>query len=224
MGRPGRERLIFALDVPEWSEAEGWVERLAPYFGTFKVGLELFIGAGPDAVRRLADRGLSIFLDLKLHDIPTTVERAARAAGGLGVRMLTVHAAGGPEMLAAAARGAGSKLCVLGVTRLTSDEAEPAEVVRLARLAVASGCGGVVCAGREASEVRGALGTGAAVVCPGTRPRGVDAGDQRRVVTPEEALRAGASHLVIGRAVRDAPDPEVAACELLEQIEKALKD
>jgi orotidine-5'-phosphate decarboxylase len=224
MDRPGRERLIFALDVPEWSEAESWVERLAPYFGTFKVGLELFIAAGPDAVRRLAERGLSIFLDLKLHDIPTTVERAARAAGGLGVRMLTVHATGGPEMLAAAARGAGSKVCVLGVTRLTSDEARPEEVVRLARLAVAAGCGGVVCAGSEASEVRSVLGAEAKVVCPGTRPRGGDAGDQRRVVTPEEALRAGASHLVIGRAVRDASDPELAACELLQGIEKTLKD
>ena len=122
-------------------------------------------------------------------------------------------------MLAGAVRGAGSDVCVLGVTRLTSDEAEPQDVVRLARLAAAAGCGGVVCAGTEASEVREAIGAEAAI-----RPRGVDAGDQRRVVTPETALRSGASHVVIGRAVRDAPEPEVAACELLEEIEKALKD
>jgi orotidine-5'-phosphate decarboxylase len=222
MGQRGRERLIFALDVADWSAAERWVARLAPYFGMFKVGLELFVAAGPDAVRRLAAKGVPVLLDLKLHDIPTTVERAARAAAPLGIRMLTAHAAGGRAMLEAAARGAGPEVRVLGVTRLTSAEAAPQEVVALARLAIACGCGGVVCGGAEAAEVRRAIGAGPVLVCPGTRARGVERHDQARVVSPEEALRAGASYVVVGRAVRDAPDPELAASALVESAERAL--
>jgi orotidine-5'-phosphate decarboxylase len=218
-----RDRLIFALDVPEPKEADEWVERLAPSFGMFKVGLELFTAGGPAVVRRVVERAdAGVFLDLKLHDIPTTVERAARAARQLGVRMLTAHVAGGPAMLEAAVRGAGTDLCILGVTRLTSDVAATDEVVHLARIAREAGCGGVVCAGPEVAAVRGAIGSDAAVVCPGVRPAGAEAGDQVRIVTPEGALRAGATHLVIGRAVRDAPDPEGVARAILDEATRAL--
>jgi orotidine-5'-phosphate decarboxylase len=219
-----RDRLIFALDVPEPKEADDWVERLSPSFGMFKVGLELFTAGGPSVVRRIVERAhAGVFLDLKLHDIPTTVERAARAARQLGVRMLTAHVAGGEAMLEAAARGAGPDVSVLGVTRLTSQAAPADEVVPLARIARQAGCGGVVCAGTEAAVVRGAVGPDAAVVCPGVRPAGAAAGDQVRVVTPTEAFRAGASHVVIGRAVRDAVDPERVARSILEEAAEALR-
>ncbi len=218
-----RDRLIFALDVPEPKEADGWVGRLAPWFGMFKVGLELFTAGGPDVVRRVVDRAhAGVFLDLKLHDIPTTVERAARAASRLGIRMLTVHVGGGRPMVEAAVQGAGAEVCVLGVTRLTSSAASTGGVVELARVARESGCGGVVCAGTEARAVREAVGPETVIVCPGVRPAGTERGDQVRIVTPAEALRAGASHLVVGRPVRDANDPESVARQILEEATKAL--
>jgi orotidine-5'-phosphate decarboxylase len=217
MRQSARDRLIFALDVPEPKEAQEWVGRLAPWFGMFKVGLELFTGGGPSVVRRIVERAdAGVFLDLKLHDIPTTVDRAARVAGQLGVRMLTAHTAGGPSMLEAAVRGAGPRVQVLGVTRLTSATAGIDEVVGLARTAREAGCAGVVCSGGEASAVRDVLGPRALIVCPGIRSTGAEAGDQTRVVTPAEAIRAGATHLVIGRAVRNAGDPERVAGEILQ--------
>jgi orotidine-5'-phosphate decarboxylase len=223
MQDPARSRLIFALDVPEPEEADGWVGRLAPWFGMFKVGLELFTIGGPDVVRRVVERAdTGVFLDLKLHDIPTTVERAARAASRLGIRMLTVHVRGGGPMVEAAVRGAGRGVCILGVTRLTSSAASAGEVVELARVARESGCGGVVCAGTEARAVRDAVGPEMVIVCPGVRPAGTERGDQVRIVTPAEALSAGASHLVIGRPVRDAADPESVARRILEEATKAL--
>ena len=223
MDSPVRERLIFALDVSAPKEAEEWVLRLSPWFGMFKVGLELFTGGGTDVVRTTVDRApAGVFLDLKLHDIPTTVERAARAAANLGIRMLTVHTEGGRAMLEAAVRGAGPHVCVLGVTRLTSHAANAREVVERATLARAAGCGGVVCAGTEAEEVRAEIGPEMRIVCAGIRPAGTDAGDQNRVVTPRDALRAGASHLVIGRPVRDASEPEHVAAEILEEATRAL--
>ena len=219
-----RDRLIFALDVPDPAQAQGWVERLVLWFGAFKVGLELFTAAGPDVVRRIAERADSlVFLDLKLHDIPATVERAARAAARLGAGMLTVHVAGGSAMIEAAVEGAGPGVCVLGVTRLTSAAATPGEVVALAGAAREAGAGGVVCAGTEACAVRGAVGPDAVIVCPGIRPAGADRGDQVRIMTPGEALNSGASHLVVGRPVRDAPDPESVAREILEEARKALE-
>jgi orotidine-5'-phosphate decarboxylase len=218
-----RSRLIFALDVPEPADADDWVGRLAPWFGMFKVGVELVTAGGPDVVRRVVERAdADVFLDLKLHDIPTTVERAARAASRLGIRMLTVHVGGGRPMLEAAVRGAGGGVCILGVTQLTSSAASAEGVVELARVACESGCGGVVCAGTEARAVRDAVGPEVRIVCPGVRPAGTEHGDQVRIVTPGEALRAGASHLVVGRPVRDAPDPESAARGILEEATKAL--
>jgi orotidine-5'-phosphate decarboxylase len=227
MSDAGQSRLIFALDVPVLAQAEDWLQRLASQVGLFKVGLELFSSAGPEAVRAVMRHGgAGVFLDLKLHDIPTTVERAARAIGALGVRMLTVHAAGGPAMMEAAARGARAadeEVCVLAVTRLTSQAASCEEVVELSRAAETAGCGGVVCAGSEVSAVRRAVSADFRIVCPGVRPAGAAKGDQVRVVTPEQAFRAGADYVVVGRPIRDASDPVAAARAISTEIARALQ-
>jgi orotidine-5'-phosphate decarboxylase len=163
-----------------------------------------------------------VFLDLKLHDIPATVEGAARSAAATGAALLTVHASGGADMVAAAVRGAGPGTRVLAVTVLTSLDAAALEaiglagppdaaVVRLARLAVAAGAGGLVCSPHEVAQVRAAVGPGPLLVVPGVRPAGAAKGDQARVATPEDAVRAGADVIVIGRPLRDAPDPVAAA-------------
>jgi len=187
-----------------------------------KVGLELFAAEGPAAVRAAAALGRPVFLDLKLHDIPNTVEGAARSAAASGASLLTVHASGGEAMVRAAVRGAGERLRVLAVTVLTSlDDAALAAVglagpagaaaIRLARLAVAAGAGGIVCSPREVAAVRAAVGPGPLLVVPGVRPAGSARGDQVRVASPAEAVRAGADVLVLGRPLRDAPDPAAAA-------------
>jgi orotidine-5'-phosphate decarboxylase len=187
-----------------------------------KVGLELFAADGPAAVRAAAELGRPVFLDLKLHDIPNTVEGAARSAAASGASLLTVHASGGEAMVRAAVRGAAGRLRVLAVTVLTSLDddalaavglAGPAEqaVVRLARLAVDAGAGGIVCSPREVAAVRAAVGPEPLLVVPGVRPAGSARGDQARVATPAEAVRAGADVLVLGRPLRDAPDPAAAA-------------
>ena len=223
MSGAGQGHLIFALDLPSLEQAEPWVARLAPHVGHFKVGLELFSAAGPEAVRMVTrDGGAGVFLDLKLHDIPTQVGRAARALRGLGVDMLTVHAQGGEAMLRAAVREAGSDVLVLAVTRLTSQTAAVDEVVELARLAQASGCGGVVCSGNEATYVRKELGADFRIVCPGIRTLGSDPADQVRAVTPYDAIRAGADQVVVGRPIRDAADPVQAARAISDEIARAL--
>lgn len=222
MSRDGQSQLIFALDVPDLEQAGAWVARLAPHVGLFKVGLELFSAAGPDAVRAVQQRGAAgVFLDLKLHDIPSTVGRAARAARGLGVRMLTVHAQGGKATLEAAVRGAGPEVCVLAITRLTSQQAGDEEVVEAAKLAEAAGCGGVVCAGTEAPAVRRAVGTELRIVCPGIRAADTERADQVRVVTPYQAILSGADYLVVGRPIRDAADPVQAAQAISAEITRA---
>ena len=219
----GQGHLIFALDLPSLEQSEPWVARLAPHLRLFKVGLELFSSAGPDAVRMVTrHEGAGVFLDLKLHDIPTQVGRAARALRAVGVNMFTVHAQGGEEMLRAAAREAGPNLLVLAVTRLTSQPAGVEEVVELARLAQVSGCGGVVCSGSEAAAVRKALGSEFRIVCPGIRTPGSDRGDQVRTVTAYDAIRAGADYIVVGRPIRDAADPVQAARAISDEITRAL--
>ncbi|HTO55445.1 MAG TPA: orotidine-5'-phosphate decarboxylase [Myxococcota bacterium] len=224
MARPGSERIVFPLDVAGVSDALPWVERLGDAVGVFKIGLELFSAGGPEAVRRVrAATRAALFLDLKLHDIPATVEGAARALRPLGPAMLTVHAAGGKAMLEAAVRGAGPDFCVLGVTRLTSLSASLEEVTELARLAREAGCGGVVCSGNEARAVRSAVGPELRVICPGVRPAGADVADQVRVVTPAGAIAAGADYLVVGRPIRDAKDPLAAAAAIADEIQGALK-
>lgn len=216
--------IIFPLDVPRLDEALEWVERLSGRVALFKVGLELFSAAGPHAVHEISQAGGRVFLDVKLHDIPNTVEGAAREACRAGVRMLTTHCQGGLEMLRAAVRGAGDDVCVLGVTRLTSLpalSASGAEVVEAARLAAEAGCGGVVCSPLEAAAVREAVGSKLQIVCPGVRPAGADVADQVRVMTPGDAVRAGADYLVIGRPIRDAADPLAVVAAIHDEIEQA---
>lgn len=220
--RTAPDSIIFPLDVPDLESASQWVERLRGRVGLFKVGLELFVAAGPEAIRRITqESGTGVFLDLKLHDIPTTVERAARAAARLGVRMLTVHAGRNPAGLAAAVEGAAGKLSVLAVSRLTSEPAEVGEIETLAESAAAIGCRGLVCAGSDIEGVRARIGEVLELVCPGIRPRGSDRGDQVRVVTPGEAIARGADYLVIGRPIREARDPRAAVEAIVEEIEAA---
>jgi len=217
-----RERICAAVDAPSWAEAEAFARAVAPEVGILKVGLELFAAEGPAAVRAAAALGRPVFLDLKLHDIPSTVEGAARSAARSGASLLTVHASGGAEMVAAAVRGAGAGVRVLAVTVLTSLDAAALEVVglagppeaavvRLARLAVKAGAGGLVCSPHEVAAVRATVGKGPILVVPGVRPPGADRGDQARVATPAEAVRSGADVVVIGRPLSRAPDPAAAA-------------
>ena len=213
---------IVALDVPSADAALALAARLDPA-GFYKVGLELFTAAGPSVVDALRARGARIFLDLKLHDIPNTVAGAARSAARLGVDLLTVHGAGGEAMLRAAVDGAGEECRVLAVTVLTSmDGAALAEatgrpgvtvadeVLRLGAAAAAAGAHGVVCSGHEAAAVRDRWDGALATLVPGVRLAGDAAGDQRRVVTPAEAARAGARYVILGRTVTAAADPAAA--------------
>lgn len=234
--RPTSSRLIVALDLPTLDQAVALARAVGPHVGLVKVGLELFCAEGPRAVAACAEAaGRPVFLDLKLHDIAATVEAAARSAAAAGAAMLTVHASGGLAMLQAAVRGAGGRTRILGVTVLTSlGEGELAEVglagpieaavLRLARLCASAGTGGVVCSPREAAVVRAAVGPNMALVVPGIRPEGVDKGDQVRAATPERAVLAGADYLVVGRPVRDAPDPAEAARRIALAIEAAVPE
>lgn len=232
--RPARERLILALDAAEAAQALAWVERLGRHVGLVKIGLELFTAAGPELVRKVRAQGVEIFLDLKLHDIPNTVAGAVRAASRLDVRMLTVHAGGGPKMLAAAAAAAAeagaSAPMLLGVTVLTSlDGPELAalampgsaaeRVLAWAELAREAGLGGVVASAQEAAALRQALGGAMALVIPGIRPAGAAVGDQARVATPAAAIAAGGDYLVLGRAVTAATDPEAALGRIIAEVE-----
>ena len=211
---------IVALDVRTRADALAMRVRLGDRCSFYKVGLELFIAEGPALVAALRSEGCDVFLDLKLHDIPTTVRRAAAAAAAMGVALLTVHGSGGASMLEAAREGAGDRCGVLAVTVLTSLERAALaaawgrddldvgrEVLRLAGMAADAGLHGVVCSGQEAGAVREAFGERLAPLVPGIRLRGSGQDDQARVVTPGEAVRAGARYLVIGRAVTADPDP-----------------
>jgi orotidine-5'-phosphate decarboxylase len=214
-----RDRLALALDVDDLAAAVALTDRLHPWFGVVKVGLELFTAVGPAAVAALAAPDRRVFLDLKLHDIPTTVEKAARQAGRLGVGYLTFHTAGGVEMLragvgglrAGAAEAGADRPVALGVTVLTSDPDASAFPTRLAA-AEAGDCGGVVCSVHELAAVKQR--SRLLAVVPGIRLPGVPAHDQARVGTPAEAIAAGADLLVVGRAVTAAADPEAAAAAL----------
>ena len=221
-----RLRLALALDVDDLVAALRLAQRLRPWFGVAKVGLELFSAAGPEAVLALSAEGYQVFLDLKLHDIPTTVGRAARVIGGLGAAFATVHTAGGEAMVRAAVEGmtegafsAGMTApSVLGVTVLTSDVDPPAGLLRQrAALASAAGCGGIVCAAADLSVTRTAA-PGLVTVVPGIRPSGVSTHDHASAADPGTASRVGADILVIGRAVTAAEDPERVAAEVAEEV------
>ena len=227
-------KIIVALDFADARSALGLVERLDPALCRLKVGKELFTVAGPELVRALVARGFEVFLDLKFHDIPNTVAAACRAAAGLGVWMLNVHASGGRRMMTAAQEalnGLEKRPLLIAVTVLTSMSAEdlaevgvtdaPADqVLRLARLTQACQLDGVVCSAQEAPILRTDLGADFRLVTPGIRPAGSAAGDQRRVMTPAEALRAGATDLVIGRPITAAADP----LDALKQIQSDIQD
>lgn len=221
-----RARLAVALDVDDVVVALRLARDLRPWFGVAKVGLELYSAAGPDVVGALNDLGYDVFCDLKFHDIPTTVGKAARVVGALGARYLNFHAAGGAAMLTAGvdglrdgARNAGlSEPLGVAVTILTSDGDAPRDLMR-ERVAAAldAGCGGVVCAAGDISDVK-ALGADLLTIVPGIRPAGAPVDDQARIATPPEAIAAGADVLVIGRAVTAAADPSVAAAEIAASI------
>lgn len=232
---PRTARLIVALDVPTLSAARRWVRRLRPHVSFFKIGSQLFTAEGPPAVRELVRLGADVFLDLKFHDIPNTVAGAVVAAASLGVSMLTVHASGGVEMMAAA-REALRRHCgererprIVAVTLLTSlDENTTrrmgcrgtvrSNVVRLARLAQAAGLDGVVASPEELAAIRRACGEKFLIVTPGIRPAGARRGDHARVATPGAAVAAGADYLVVGRPILDAREPVHLVKQILDEM------
>ena len=221
-----RRRLALVLDVDDLVEAMRLGAGLRPYFGVAKVGLELFSAAGPDAIGALRDQGYQVFLDLKLFDIPTTVNRATRVLGALGVEYLTLHATGGVDMLKAGVEGlyhgaeaAGLDVPVsLAVTVLTSDDSAPPHIVpNRVRVALEGGCGGLILAAGDLQTAR-ELAPRLRRVVPGIRPAGSPIHDQARAATPQEAVANGADLLVIGRAVTRADDPEAAAAALADEL------
>ena len=227
-----RARLIVALDVPDTGEALALVARLSHEVVFYKVGLELACAGGFELARHLKSLGKSVFFDLKLHDIPNTVERATANIARLGVDILTVH--GYPQTMAAAARGRGSgALKVIAVSVLTSMSEEDARaagynapigdmVARRAAQAIAAGLDGLVCSPVEAGAVRGIVGGDRLIVTPGIRPAGSAGGDQTRIAAPGVAIRAGASHLVVGRPITQADDPAAAARAIIGEIATAI--
>ena len=231
-----RERLIVALDVPTAAAARQIVAAVGEAASFYKVGKQLFTAEGPQMVRDLVSSGRKVFLDLKYHDIPNTVAEAVRAASRLGVSMLNVHASGGSKMLRAAAEAAAqseTKPTVLAVTVLTSLGDEDLQeigvagraidqVLRLAQLARVNGCLGVVASAREAKAIRREIGEGFLIVTPGVRPAGADPNDQARLVTPAEAIAAGATHIVVGRPIIQAADPAKAVRAVIEEMENAV--
>ena len=230
-GGDPRQRLIVAMDVSSAAAAHKIVAAVGDSALTYKVGMQLYTAVGPQIVRDLVASGRRVFLDLKYHDIPNTVGAAVAEAEKLGVSMLTIHGAGSTKMIRAAVDAAKVRpeLMVLAVTVLTSMDGHDLEtigvrgtvedsVVRLATLALANGCHGIVTSAREAFTVRAQLGEHFAVVTPGVRPAGTSFGDQVRVVTPAEAIAAGASHIVVGRPITEAADPAEEARAILGQI------
>ena len=228
------DRLIVALDVPTVDAARGLVGRLGAGVTFYKIGLELVMAGGLALVRELTDTGKRVFLDMKLLDIETTVERATRNAAAAGATFLTVHAQDAKTLRAALAGRAGTDLKVLGVTVLTNLQAadlnqqgiaaEPADLVaRRAELACDVGCDGVVVSGLEAARIRAIIGAKSTIVTPGIRLPGANAGDQARVSSPRQAIAAGADHLVVGRPITCADDPAAAVCLFHREIEHGLR-
>ncbi len=235
------QRIIFPLDLPSLEEALGFVRVLRGHVGLFKIGLELFVREGPEAVRAVKELApeAGIFLDLKFHDIPATVAGAMHSALRLGVEFVTVHCGGGQGLLKGAADcQSGAKIKVLGVTVLTSLSAgdlkdvginplyaDPAALVlHRARLARVAGCAGVVCSGLEAPMVREEFGPDFLIITPGIREASGSVGDQKRVVTPMRAVRNGADYIVVGRPIREDADPAGAAKRIAAGVEKGLKE
>ncbi len=228
-----QDKIIIALDVPDTDGALRLLDLLGEPPTLVKIGLELFTSQGPSVVKAVMERGSSVFLDLKFHDIPNTVAHAVKSAADLGVTMTTLHASGGPVMMEAAAKSAaasGNKnLLLLAVTVLTSMDAaqlsstgitvEPKDqVLRLAGLASSSGIGGVVCSPLEVAAIRSSLGNALRIVTPGVRPTWAATGDQKRVMTPVEAVKAGSDWLVIGRPITAAANPKEAYAKVVAEL------
>jgi orotidine-5'-phosphate decarboxylase len=231
-----KDHLAVALDFPDATQAIALVDRLGNTCSWYKVGMELYYAAGDHIVRQLHDRGFSVFLDLKLHDIPNTVAAAVRSVSQTGASLLTIHATGGAAMMSAAAVAAASPGAprLLAVTVLTSMDANelagigidgsPAdEVRRLAKLAQASGINGFVCSPEEVAMLRKKTGPDSLLVVPGIRPAGSETGDQKRIATPAKAIADGASLLVVGRPITRAADPLLAAHSILEEIQATIE-
>ena len=225
-----RNRLALALDVDDLVVASRLAAQMQPYFGVAKVGLELYSATGPDCVGTLAEMGYKVFLDVKLHDIPNTVERASRVLGSLGASYLTLHAFGGAEMLRAGVTGLaeGAEAAglpsptALAVTILTSDGDAPAHILpKRVQVAMEGGCGGIVCAAADVREAR-QYAPRMETMVPGIRLAGTSTHDQARASTPASAIAAGADVLVIGRAVTEANDPVAAAAAIAAEVESAL--
>ena len=227
------EKLIVALDVKSLAEAKEMVRKLSPDVRIFKVGMGLFTMCGPDAVTLVHDSGAKVFLDLKFHDIPNTVAHAVRSAAKLGVFMMNIHALGGSEMMiraVEAARESEKRPKILGVTVLTSmdqssigevgiEKKVEDEVVTLARLGKEAGLDGVVASPNETGLIRNNLGKDFIIVMPGIRPAGAEKGDQKRVMAPKDAIRAGADYIVIGRPIIETKDPLGAAKRIIKEME-----
>ncbi len=234
-----KDRLIFALDVPDLNEAVRYAKMLNGTVGCFKVGLQLFVSEGPAVLKAIRDHSdIDIFLDLKLHDIPATVRSAVKSATRHNVQYLTVHCGSGLDMLRAAAHGAtGSSLKLLAVTVLTSSGSADISnqdpsikdmqlanlVLDRARQAQTAGCHGVVCSGQEVSHVKSAVQNKIMAVVPGIRPdwANISKDDQSRITTPAQAVSSGADMIVVGRPIRDADDPKEAACRIVDEIAEA---
>ncbi len=233
-----KDRIIFALDVPTVREASSLAGLLKDHVGVFKIGLELFVACGPEVVKAVRERAprAGIFLDMKFHDIPATVRGAIASATGLGADFVTVHCEG-RELLKAVVEGSKGRVAVLGVTALTSMSQEDFAdaglspeyktaidlVLHRARLAKVAGCAGVVCSGLEAPAVKAEFGPDFLVISPGIRSATDGVDDQKRVVTPFEAIKNGADYIVVGRPIRKAPDPVAAAKMIAGEIEKGMK-
>ncbi len=231
--RPGMtkaaDKIIVALDVPTKREALDLAEKLGEQIAFFKIGLQLYTAEGPEIVRAVSATGSKVWLDLKLHDIPNTVARAVESAGRVGVQMLTIHLSGGSEMVRAATAARVNNMLLLGVTVLTSatektlreigiqDKVDD-QVLRLAKLGVEAGIDGVVASPHEIKSLRREFGDKIKIVVPGIRPSWSEAGDQKRTMTPREALEAGADYLVIGRPIIAHPDPNEAAAKILQDL------
>jgi orotidine-5'-phosphate decarboxylase len=224
------DKIIVALDVPTQREALELAEKLRGQISFFKIGLQLYTAEGLEIVRAVSSVDSKIFLDLKLHDIPNTVARAVESANRLGVRMLTMHLSGGSEMVRAATAARSNNILLLGVTVLTSATEETLreigvqdrvddQVLRLAKLGVEAGIDGVVASSHEIKPLRRDFGNRIKIVVPGIRPSWSEPGDQRRIMTPREALEAGADYLVIGRPITAHPKPKEAVAKILEEID-----
>lgn len=229
MNNNPKDKLIVALDVPMVKEAKELIDTLSADVDIFKVGSEIFTIGGQEIIKYLGDKQKKIFLDLKFHDIPNTVGNAVASAATLNVFMMTIHTCGGEEMMKAAAQAVqklgNNRPKIVGVTVLTSDKrtADTDKIIlERAKLAKACGLDGVVASSQEAAMIRKELGKDFIIVTPGIRPSGADAGDQKRVTTPADAIKNGSSYLVVGRPIVKAENPKQAAVDICKEISSAL--